>query len=156
MVDHFPRRLMNKALISAVLAVTITGCTPKTKVTQKQDTGMEWCNPTLYGGVSVDGHIFHCVTDSNGPAGDKGHVEEDIRAELVEERQYQHQKALADALTTRVLTDKEMNEVLKMGSSIYISPEQPYSQDDLDHRFVSALMIQTQLRLMKALKAKQQ
>lgn len=60
-------------------------------------------------------------------------------------KQWFRQQELARALTTRILTDGEMKEVLEIGPDIFVYPGFPYYEKDVNDKFINALAIQTQL-----------
>lgn len=61
----------------------------------------------------------------------------------------EHQNHLADlqtALVTRVLTEEEIKEVGRYGSSLLIRNGVVYQQDEIDRKFQNMLLIQQMLR----------
>jgi hypothetical protein len=147
---------VNKSVtvIAAVITFAIScGASPLKK---------NWCNPndsSSGGGGSFGAgrlYVGKCVPDSAGPAGRKGHVEEDIEAEKEWEKQLNedrmHRFSLRQASLTRVLTDAEMKEFLGTGSDIFVDYGIPFRQEEVDRQFEHALHIQTELLAMKMLK----
>lgn len=67
----------------------------------------------------------------------------------VEEKYEAHKTELAVALTTRILTESEMKEVMGMGQYIYSRPMESFYEPDLQNRFTAALQIQMMLRMKK-------
>jgi len=53
---------------------------------------------------------------------------------------------LADALVTRVLTEAEMNQVLKLGEFILMEPGKLYSEKDIHREYAEDLTIQSEIR----------
>jgi len=139
---------LSKPIIIALLLVSSIGCTSRIRqITAQKDA--QWCNPEALGGLNNGYQQFYCKPNDNGPEGRKGQWEEDVEAEKQVAVHEAHLYALASALTTRVLTIKEMNEVLQLGSRIFIHSMQPYRQEEIDERYIMALKIQAQLREMK-------
>lgn len=117
------------------------------------------------------GDIHKCVFDASVPAGKKGHWVEDKEAEarqIAKEKKQrelaEHQSELKKALTTRVLTEKELDEVLAIGPALNTSAQATYypmdggtyyfnparTQGDDDNQwFADALKIQYEIRMLK-------
>jgi len=149
-----------KPIIIALLLASSIGCTSQSKqIAVKKDAPVQkyihaledrqWCDPKTAGGATNGRQYFYCKPDSNGPEGRKGRITEDVESEQYLNAQEQHKSELADALVTRVLSPKEMKEVLKYGSSLFVRNMQPYRQEEVDQEYLMALKIQAQLREMK-------
>lgn len=141
-----------KTTLLLILALAIPACAqtakPKKQQQKKKEVAIQWCDPS-FGASMTDGwHQYVCVPDKNGPAGKRGHWDEDKQAEAEIARVQQHKYELARALTTRVLTAKELQEVLDYGPDIFTQNMVPFYQKDIDEQFVTALKIQVELRAM--------
>jgi len=150
---------MKPIIIALLLAGTIGCASPKMeKSSTPNPSGIwqipvqedaQWCDPKTTGGSTNGLQYFYCKPNDNGPEDRKGRWEEDVESEQDLYAQEQHKSELADALVTRVLTPKEMKEVLNYRSSLFVRNMQPYRQEEVDQEYLMALKIQAQLREMK-------
>jgi hypothetical protein len=74
-------------------------------------------------------------------------VIEDVREEAYLEKQDSHRRELAQALTHRCLTAKEMAQVTAMGKELFVPYATPYYEEDVRSRFNAALQTQQILRM---------
>lgn len=116
---------------------------------KRRQEDARWCDPSTMLGLGDGYHQYYCKPDPNGPPGRKGRIAENVEAEKALVEAQARIDALAAALTTRVLSPAEMKQVLHWGPQIFVHPMEPYSQEDIDERYVTALKIQNELRLQK-------
>ncbi|MDE1971359.1 MAG: hypothetical protein KGI50_07340 [Patescibacteria group bacterium] len=101
----------------------------------------EKCDPKGLWGEYSDGFREFTCTES-------GYFVEDIKAEHAAQEHEAHRAQLALELTTCVLSTKDLSDVLSYGNTIFAYPMVPYSQEDIDEKYRSALEIQKTLREM--------
>ena|ERR1700734_3235316 len=135
---------MTRYFIAAALAFVLP-CSGRSQVKpHAKDKPVPKCSD---GGMAGGGYTeYTCIN---------GKWVEDVEGEKQDQEYEAHKQKLASALTTRVLTPAEMSEVLSFGPDIFVQPMQAFFQDDVDKRFVTALDIQRELRLMAADEKKQ-
>lgn len=106
----------------------------------------QWCDPNTEVGMGDGQHEYHCVPDTSAPHGFKGRWERDLKAEKELAKWEKHRADLAHALTTRVLTDAEMREVLDQGYTILTQDGIPYDPVEVQSVYANSILIQDELR----------
>jgi len=128
-------------MFSAALTAGCRSQTAKHKPTSKAVD--DSCGASMIGATGgSDGTQYKCTKGADG----KGHWVEDLEAEKSIREFYAHRSMLRSALTTRVLTNVEMAEVLDIGSDIFVNPYESFRQEDVDQKYLVALKIQEELR----------
>ena len=118
----------------------------------KMNARKEKCEGDGWRASGGNGYDYWSAQCSNGVVVYKDTTKEFQEWEAKEQL---HKKVLIAAARTRILTAKETGELLAYGSSIFISPMQPYYQNDVDKQFDELMLQQARLRACCSAEASQ-
>jgi hypothetical protein len=134
-------RAMTRLTLAFGLLLMLAGCAEATDV--PQSVSCEWRGKS-WGGSGT--HIYRIVKVSR----DRCEWRRDYRAERESRRLDQQRRDLFRALSTRVLTDDELQQVARYGSSINIENMQPYRAEEK----LAELQVAMQMQLILQARAR--